>query len=101
MSVIGNGSREAGSSYSLICRVTLPSTIQLDHPPNIRWLTPHSYTDPPVVPILSHGSYIANMTLSPLQETDAGNYTCRALYSFGIHSSPVVTATINVTVLRE
>ena len=90
VSISGGGSRVAGTSYTLTCRITIPGGVEPTYPPSFQWRTPHST------------SYdTTNITLNPLQETDAGDYVCRAWYIVSFFTSPVVTATFTVTVLCE
>ena len=102
VSVSGNGSGMVGSSYTLICSVTLPSGVQTAISPTIAWHKPYlSTANSSVVYTQSDGSYLATLTLNSLQETDAGSYVCTALYSLSFFHSPEITATIRVTLSLE
>ena len=98
VTVSEDGLRMVGTSYTLTCRVTLPSGVQAVF--NL-WHKRSASPDPPVIHKERDDSYIATITLNPLQETDAGDYDCTASYAVNIFHSPLVTATINVIVLRE
>ena len=100
----GSGSRVAGTSYTLTCRVTLPSGVNLDDtaPPNIQWLGPDTTTLTPTEPSQSNSSvYVSTVRLNPLQETHSGQYICRASYSLGGISSEEVTDEMNVNVVSK
>ena len=101
VTVSEDGLRMVGTSYTLTCRVTLPSGVQAVFNPTILWHKRSASPDPPVINKERNGSYIATITLNPLQETDAGDYDCSADYTLSIFHSPLVTATITVIVLRE
>ena len=97
--VSGYGSGVTGTSYTLICRVTLPSGVQLEDSatPTIQWLRPDTSTLTPVGPtLMNDGAYTSNVTLNPLQETHTGQYMCEAGYSLGGLSSPQVDDSITV-----
>ena len=64
----------AGTSYTLSCRVSLPSGVEPDSL-DIQWLG--LSTPEPVM--ISTGVYISTVTLDPLQPTTT-DYTCRASY---------------------
>ena len=100
----GSGSRVAGTSYTLTCTVTPPTGVQFDSsfPPNIQWSGPDTTLLTPTVPSqISNGVYVSTVTLSPLQETHSGQYSCSASYSLGGISSEVVTEEMNITVISE
>ena len=80
----------AGTSYILTCNVTIPSGVEPAYPPSFQWSTPHSTSYDTI-----------NITLNPLQETDAGDYVCRVWYIVSVFTSPQITATFTLTVLRE
>ena len=90
-----------GTSYTLTCRVTLPSGVQAVFNPTILWHKHSALPDPPVIHKERNDSYIATITLNPLQETDAGDYECSASYTLNVFYSPLATATITVIVLSE
>ena len=101
VSLSESGSRVAGNVYTLTCRVTLPEEVQSDYPPTIQWQTPQSASYTEAVSTTSGCSCISTITLHSLQDTDEGDYVCTASYVVGVFETPTVTATINVTVLRE
>ena len=106
VAVSGFGSSVAGTSYTLICSVTLPSGVQLEDSatPTIRWLGPDTSTLSltPVGPtLISDGVYTSTVTLFPLLETHTGQYVCEARYSLGGLMSPQVEDSKNITVISE
>ena len=72
--VSGEGSGVVGTSYTLSCRVSLPSGVEPDSL-DIQWLG--LSTSEPVM--ISTGVYISTVTLDPLPPTTT-DYTCRASY---------------------
>ena len=90
VSISGDGSSVAGTSYTLTCRVTIPSGVEPTYPPSLQWSTPHSTLYD-----------TSNITFNPLRETDAGDYACKGWYVVGVFTSPAVTTTFTMTVLRE
>ena len=102
--VTGFGSSVAGTSYTLICSVTLPSGVQLEDSatPTIQWLGLDTSTITPVGPTLnSDGVYTSTVILFPLLETHTGQYICEAGYSLGSLLSPQVEDRENITVIRK
>ena len=94
MRVSGEGSGVAGTSYSLTCRVRLPSGVEPDSL-DIQWVG--LPTPQPVM--ISAGVYIRNVTLNPLSPTTT-SYTCRASYTeSGV--SLVVEDSISVNVVSK
>ena len=89
--VSGEGSGVTGTSYTLTCRVSLPSGVEpasLD----IQWLG--LPTPQPVM--ISTGVYISNVTLNPLLPNNNG-YTCTASYTINGVSSRLVIKSICIT----
>ena len=95
MSVSGEGSEVAGTSYSLTCRVSLPSGVEPDSL-DIQWV--ELPTPQPVM--ISTGVYISNVTLNPLPPTTT-SYTCRASYTENGVSSRIVEDSISVSVVSK
>ena len=94
VSVSGTGSRVQGTPYNLTCRVTLPSGVHVESDSlDIQWLKSNTSFTLPI--LYSNGSYIVNLTFSPLLKMDRGNYTCRANYSLSIFPSPVVLSNLS------
>ena len=93
--VLGEGSGVTGTSYTLTCRVSLPSGVEPDSL-DIQWLglpTPQ--------PVMSStGVYISNVTLNPLLPNNTG-YTCTASYTINGVSSRLAQATINISELAK
>ena len=93
MSVSGTGSRVRGTPYTLTCRVTLPSGVDVERDSlDIQWLKSNTSFTPPKVYI--NGSYTVILTFT-LQKPNKGNYTCRANYSLSIFPSPVVLSNVS------
>ena len=93
--VSGEGSGVTGTSYTLTCRVSLPSGVEPDSL-DIQWLglpTPQSV-------MISTGVYISNVTLNPLLPNNTG-YTCTASYTINGVSSRLAQATINISELSK
>ena len=97
MSVSGEGSGVAGTSYSLTCTVRLPLGVD-QVSPNIQWKRPKM----PFTQALSttHNPLLFTTTLhlSSLQSSDAGEYLCQASYSLGGHTSPLLESYITLSV---
>ena len=94
VSVSGEGSRVAGTSYTLTCTVTVPSGVQLL---SIQWLGQE--TSPPAQ--ISSGLYISNatVTLGTPPPTNAV-YTCRATYTLsGVTSQRVQDNIFSINVI--
>ena len=100
--VTGFGSSVAGTSYTLTCRVTLPSGVKLEDSatPTIQWLGPDTSTLTPVGPTLnSDGVYTSTVAFVSVLETHTGQYVCEARYSLGGLMSPQVEDRENITVI--
>ena len=93
--VSGEGSGVAGTSYTLSCRVSLPSGVEPDSL-DIQWLG--LSTPEPVM--ISPGVYISTVTLDPLLPTTT-DYTCRASYTINGVSSGVVEESLPVNVFSK
>ena len=93
--VSGEGSGVTGTSYTLTCRVSLPSGVEPDSL-DIQWLG--LPTPQPVM--ISTGVYISNVTLNPLLPNNTG-YTCTASYTINGVSSLLAQATINISELAK
>ena len=91
--VSGEGSGVTGTSYTLTCRVSLPSGVEPDSL-DIQWLG--LPTPQPVM--ISTGVYISNVTLNPLLPNNTG-YTCTASYTINGVSSRLAQDTINISEL--
>ena len=91
MVVSGEGSGVTGTSYTLTCRVSLPSGVEPDSL-DIQWLG--LPTPQPVM--ISTGVYISNVTLNPLLPNNNG-YTCTANYTISGVSSLLVIESICIT----
>ena len=89
--VSGEGSGMTGTSYTLTCRVSLPSGVEPDSL-DIQWLglpTPQPVN-------ISTGVYISNITLNPLLPNNTG-YTCTARYIINGVSSLLVIESICIS----
>ena len=95
MVVSGEGSGVAGISYTLSCRVSLPSGVEPDSL-DIQWLG--LSTPEPVM--ISTGVYISTVTLDPLPPTTT-DYTCRASYTENGVSSGVVEESLTINVVSK
>ena len=95
MVVSGEGSGVAGTSYTLSCRVSLPSGVEPDSL-DIQWLG--LSTPEPVM--ISTGVYISTVSLDPLQPTTT-DYTCRASYTENGVSSGVVEESLTINVVSK
>ena len=85
----------AGTSYTLSCRVSLPSGVESDSL-DIQWLG--LSTPEPVM--ISPGVYISTVTLDPLPPTTT-DYTCRASYTENGVSSGVVEESLTINVVSK
>ena len=85
----------AGTSYTLSCRVSLPSGVEPDSL-DIQWLG--LSTPEPVM--ISTGVYTSTVTLDPLLPTTT-DYTCRASYTENGVSSGVVQESLPVNVVSK
>ena len=95
MVVSGEGSGVAGTSYTLSCRVSLPSGVEPDSL-DIQWLG--LSTPEPVM--TSTGVYISTVTLDPLPPTTT-DYTCRASYTENGVSSGAVQKSLTINVVSK
>ena len=93
--VSGEGSGVTGTSYTLTCRVSLPSGVEPDSL-DIQWLG--LPTPQPVM--ISTGVYISNVTLNPLLPNNTG-YTCTASYISNGVSSRLAQATFIISELAK
>ena len=97
VSVSGEGSGVAETSYSLTCRVSLPSGVEPDSL-DIQWVG--LPTPQPVM--ISAGIHISNVnvTLNPLPPTTTP-YTCRASYTENGVSSRIVEDSISINAVGK
>ena len=95
MVVSGEGSGVVGTSYTLSCRVSLPSGVEPDSL-DIQWLG--LSTPEPVM--ISTGVYISTVTLDSLPPTTT-DYTCRASYTENGVSSGVVEESLTIDVVSK
>ena len=70
-----------GTTHTLICTVTLPSSVDTDVNVTIDW-TPHIISSDSRVTILPLSSlrspFISTLTIRPLSRSDVGQYSCTA-----------------------
>ena len=85
-----------GTSYTLSCRVSLPSGVEPDSL-DIQWL---GLSTPEPVMMISTGVYISTVTLDPLLPTTT-DYTCRASYTENGVSSGVVQKNLTINVVSK
>ena len=97
MSVSGEGSGVAGTSYSLTCRVRLPPGVY-HVSPNMQWKRPNMPFTPAPNPSFAINSFLATLQLPSIQSSDAGNYLCQASYSLGGHTSPLANGSFTLVV---
>ena len=95
MVVSGEGSGVVGTSYTLSCRVSLPSGVEPDSL-DIKWLG--LSTPEPVM--ISTGVYISTVTLDRLPPTTT-DYTCRASYTENGVSSEIVEESLTINVVSK
>ena len=92
MSVSGGGSGVVGTSYSLTCRVSLPSGVDPDSL-DVQWVG--LPTPQPVM--ISAGVYISNVNVTlNLPPPTTTLYTCRASYTKNGVSSRIVEDSISI-----
>ena len=82
MNVVGSGSGEAGSSYTLTCTVTL-GQITSDGSVSIQWQgpRPHTITTTMYTDTRIDKRVSSRLPLDPLTLADGGDYTCTATYT--------------------
>ena len=93
--VSGEGSGVTGTSYTLTCRVSLPSGVEPDSL-DIQWLG--LPTPQPVM--ISTGVYISNVTLNSLLPNNTG-YTCTASYTINGVSSLLVQKSTRISTIGK
>ena len=101
VSVSGEGSGVAGTSYSLTCTVKRPLGMFIT--PNIQWKRPNMpFTSGLVTGTTSAGDQ-ATLQLPSLQSSDAGEYLCQASYSLGGYTSQLINGsyTLNVIICKS
>ena len=89
MVVSGEGTRVAGTSYTLTCRVSLPIRIN-EASPNIQWKRPNMLLSSSSSITNTGRGFVTTLQLQSLQSTDEGEYICLAGYYLGNISSPLV-----------
>ena len=100
VSVSGEGSGVAGTSYSLMCRVKLPSGVSKVIP-NMHWKRPNVPFTCAFITAITSAGYLATLQLPSLKSSDAGEYLCQASYSLGGHTSPLVNSAFTLNVLGK
>ena len=78
MVVSGEGSGVVGTSYTLTCRVSLPSGVEPDSL-DIQWRGPS--TDEQTVDTTDNRVVTSQLSLDPLSLAHGGDYTCTASYT--------------------
>ena len=76
--LVGSGSREVGSVYTLTCTVALSNRAR-DSSVSIQWHGPS--TDEQTVDTSENNLLIRELSLDPLSLAHGGNYTCTASYT--------------------
>ena len=85
----------AGTSYTLSCRVSLPSGVEPDSL-DIQWLR----LSTPELVMINIGVYTSTVTLDPLPPTTT-DYTCRASYTVNGVSSEEVEESLTINVVGK
>ena len=92
ITLTAEGTAETGSNdYSLLCVITIPSTISNHATPAILWRLPSGT-------ILSSDQDFTRLPFTPLTSQAEGNYTCTAYYTVGGVRSPEASKDYHVTV---
>ena len=92
ITLTAEGTAETGSNdYSLLCVITIPSTISNHATPTISWRLPSGT-------ILSSDQDFTRLPFTPLTSQAEGNYTCIAYYTVGGVRSPEASKDYHVTV---
>ena len=97
VSVSGEGSGVAGTSYSLTCIVKRP--LGIDKAPKIQWKRPNMAFTSGLVTSVTNAGDQATLQIPSLQSSDAGEYLCQASYSLGGHTSPLVNESYTLNVI--
>ena len=100
VSVSGEGSGVAGTSYSLKCRVTMPPGVS-KFSPKMQWKKPNMPFIRASITFITIRAFGATLQLPSLQSSDAGEYLCQASYSLGDHTSPPVNGSFILDVLTS
>ena len=99
ITVLGEGSGVAGTSYSLICTVRLPFGIT--EFPNIQWKRPNMPFTRAFIWASTSVGFTATLQLPSLRSSDAGEYLCQASYSLGGYTSPLVNDSLTLNVISK
>ena len=100
VSVSGEGSGVAGTSYSLTCRVRLPPGVD-QVLPNFQWKRPNMPFIQALITTITLGGFHTTLQLPSLQSSDVGEYLCQANYSLGGYTSPLVNGSFILDVLTS
>ena len=76
--LVGSGSREVGSVYTLTCTVALSHRAS-DSSVSILWEGPSTHEQ--TVATSDKGLVVSELSLDPLSLADGGDYTCTASYT--------------------
>ena len=98
VSVSGEGSGVARTSYSLTCTVILPPGVA-QFSPNIQWKRPNMPYTPASDISLTTRDILTTLWLPSLQSSDAGEYLCQASYSLGGYTSPLANGSFILNVI--
>ena len=85
----GEGSGVTGTSYTLTCRVILPSGVQ-EASPNIEWKRPNMMLSSSSSITNTNRGFLATLQLQSLQPNNTGEYICLAGYYLGNIASAIV-----------
>ena len=100
ISVSGEGSGVAGTSYTLKCRVTVPFGVS-QFSPNMQWKRPDMPFTPAKITAYTTKSFTATLFLSSLQTSLAGEYICQAGYLLGNLTSELANGTFNLDIIGK
>ena len=95
VNVVGSGSGEAGSPYTLTCTVTLSHRAS-DSSVSIQWQGPRPHTLSTTTDISTDEMVSSQLALDPLTLADGGDYTCTATYKV---DDKITTGSGNTTVI--
>ena len=85
--IVPSGPLYEGTSLTLTCNITLPDTVDSeDVTVDVQW-TPVGSSDRVLIHALSsmRSPFISTLTLSPLNMSDSGQYSCKATATSSSH----------------
>ena len=93
-------SREIGTTYTLICTVTLSHRAR-DSSVSIQWQGPSTDDQPTVDRITEHELLTNELVLDPLTLAHGGDYTCTAVYTVDGHTATVMSDVESVVTISK